>query len=364
MTLPPTPPEPAPTPRPLVVTGGWWGVLAVGVAISLCLALFIVTGLGRNMRSPPVLLTALTTVLPYLFAGVLAAVFGLWALAPDRKAFPIVLALVLIIGAVLWGPAVASWPEDAQGDAVRVASWNVRRLWGGSDAADPVECVLETLKEIDADVIALQEVSALELKQVREGLDLECVQTDYLRTGDANGGGLAVCVRGDEWTLRNGSPARFSEKHNWHYVFAEVGRGDHVFNMLSVHLQPYRLKSRAINEVSGVSERQGSQSAELLRRVQRFQDPTVLAGDFNSTRDAAIHVSIRDSMADAFEAGGSGFGSTFQLMGWLPIRIDHVYVSDAFAVSQAKIPTRDCSDHRPVVTDLTLRAAPTGTAGD
>lgn len=357
MSLPPADPPEAPVPEPKPpLTGGAVGLGLVVIAAVLVVALLVTTGLGRYLRSPPVALTAMITVLPYLYGVVLAAIFGLWALVPDRRAMPALLGAVLLVGAILWGPALASWGDGAAGLPVRVASWNVRRLWGGPDDSQPAgQCVIETLREVNADVLALQEVSRDELVELRRALDLHCVQTDYLRRGDANDGGLAVCVREESWALHSGTPARFDDQHNWHYVFAEIERQGQVFNILSVHLQPYRLKTRGINAASGVAERQGNQSAELLRRVQRFRDPTVLAGDFNSTRDAAIHVAIRDTMTDAFEAGGTGFGSTFQLMGWLPIRIDHVYVSDAFAVREAQILNKGCSDHKPVVTDLVLK---------
>ena len=335
--------------------GGALGPVLVVLALVLVGTLIAVTGLGRAVTAAPIPLTALVTVLPYLYAALLAVLFGLWALAPDRKVLPGLLATVLVLGAVLWGPAIASRGETSAGLPVKVASWNVRRLWGGPEGDEPLTCVQEVLADIDADVISLQEVSARDVATLSQALDLECVHTDYLGRGDPTDGGLAACVRRGAWKLHSGQAARFVPGHRWHYVFAEFEREGRIFNLLAVHLQPYRLAAGGLAQAADVPERQGDQSAELLRRVGRFKDPTVLAGDFNSTRDAALHVALRSPLTDAFERGGSGLGASFHLFGWLPIRIDYIYVTDTFAVQESRIVPRDCSDHRPIVTDLVLR---------
>jgi endonuclease/exonuclease/phosphatase (EEP) superfamily protein YafD len=326
------------------------------VAAALVLALLAVTGAGRSLRSPPIPLTAPITVLPYLYGIVLAVVFAVWAAVPDRRIPPALLVVVLVVAAALWGPSLAGWGETAAGEPVRVVTWNVRRLWGGVDDDDDARaCVVDVLEGLAPDVLSLQEVSRRDIGFLQVSLDLECVHTDYLGTGDPTVGGVAVCVRGDRWRLHSGSGARFVPDKEWRYVFAEVAHEDRVFNVLAVHLQPYRLAAGGLEEAAGVSASQGDQSAELLRRVGRFKDPTLLAGDFNSTRDQALHVALRTPLTDAFEAGGRGFGPTIHLMGWLPIRIDYIYASDDFAVQAAEVLSRDCSDHRPVVADLVLR---------
>lgn len=353
-------PEPDPSPVDGVYVrprrGGRLGPVIAALAFALVVALMAATVLGRTVTAAPIPLTALVTVLPYLYAAAVVALFALWSAAPDRRTLPAMLAAVLVLAGVLWGPAMASRGSEADGMPVRVVTWNVRRLWGGPDSTSPpAQCVVDTLTEIDADVLSLQEVSARDLDAVSSALDLTCVQTDYLGTGDPTDGGLAACVRGDRWSLHSGQAARFVEGHAWRYVFAEVIQDKRIFNVLAVHLQPYRLAAGGLAQASEVPARQGDQSAELLRRVGRFQDPTVVAGDFNSTRDAALHVSLRAPLVDAFEQGGSGLGATFHLLGWLPIRIDYVYVSDDFSVARSHIVPSDCSDHRPVVTDLVLR---------
>lgn len=354
-TLPPAPDvtDRAPITRR---TGGTVGAVLVALSIALVALLLGITEAGRWVRSPPIPLTAVVTVLPYVYGVVLVVLFGVWAAVPDRRLPPLLLAAVVIVAGVLWGPSLAGWGESAAGEPVRTVTWNVRRLWGGAeDGGDPAACVIDTLRELEPDVLSLQEVSRRDVAALEMALDLECAHTDYLGIGDPSVGGVAVCVRGDHWTLHSGAGARFVPSEDWRYVFAEVAHDDRVFNVLAVHLQPYRLWAGGIDESFDVPAQQGDQSAELLRRVGRFRDPTLVAGDFNSTRDQALHVALRTPLTDVFETGGRGFGPTIHLLGWLPIRVDYLYASDDFAVHTAEVLARDCSDHRPVVADLVLR---------
>ena len=63
---------------------------------------------------------------------------------------------------------------------------------------------------------------------------------------------------------------------------------------------------------------------------------------------------MRGYLTDTFEQAGWGLGPTARAGGWLPMRIDYVYASEALAVRGAMQPSWSCSDHRPVITDLVL----------
>jgi len=336
-------------------TGGWIGGLLVALSLLLVGALFGATWAGRITRAPPTLLTSIVTVLPYVYGGVLAVLFAVWSAIPDRRTPPVLIALTAAVAAVLWGPAFPAWPEPQAGAELRVLTWNVRRLWGGpNDGGDPAACVIDVLREAHADVVSLQEVTARDAQRLEQELGLQCVQIDYLGTGEPTAGGVAACVRPDGWDFRSGSQARFVPDRAWRYAFLELERDERIINVLAVHLEPYRLAAGGLQHAASVSAAQGDQSAELLRRVTRFRDPTVLAGDFNSTRDAALHVALRGLLRDAFEIGGRGFGPTFFLFDRIPIRIDYIYVTREFAVQTSRVLPVDCSDHRPLLTDLAL----------
>lgn len=352
-----TGPDPSsPPPRALGRVGGGLA-LASGVAV---VALLAVTAVGRVDRAPPNWLIVVVTFLPYLYAAALAWLFALWTAAPDRRSVPALLAVVAVAAGGQWGLSWASRPQQAEGDALRVMTWNLRRLWGGpGDGGDPMACAIAAIRAADPEVLTLLEVSRADLDALGPALAMDCAHATYRSGGGRTKGGLAVCARGGAWTLRSGEGQRFVDPSDWHYVFAEVARGERVVNVLAVHLRPYELAMNDWLEVgregSEVVAAQSDQAAALLDRMGRLKDPTVVAGDFNSTRDAALHAGLRRHLTDSWERAGLGFGGTVRLGGWAPLRVDFVYASRDLAVGRARVPEAGCSDHRPVVTELVLR---------
>jgi endonuclease/exonuclease/phosphatase (EEP) superfamily protein YafD len=335
--------------------------------LGLLVTLWLVTVAGRLVRAPPVFVSVLVTFLPYLYATMASWAFVLWCALPDRRLPPGLLAACVGSGLWLWGPA---WPAavPAEGEPLRLMTWNVRRLWGGQDPRDPAQCVIETIRAEDPDVLTLLEVSEADLDALSSTLGLTCVQTDYMGEGGPGLGGLATCVRGGRWGLGRGWPQRFVDDEDWFYVLAEIVRAERTVNLLAVHLHPYGFAATRLRDLGqgeplvrlnrtgpGVVRTQGAQSVALLARVAGFRDPTIVAGDFNSTRDTALHAALRHDLVDVWEQGGSGFGGTVRFLDWLPLRVDYAYVSDAIAVVRTWVPTAACSDHRPVVTDLLVR---------
>lgn len=349
--------------------------MATGAGVALVVALWIVTLAGRSLRAPPFAVSVAVVLLPWLYAVVCAALFALWSAVPDRRVPPMALAAAAFTALALWGPGRSPDPPEADTE-VRVLSWNVRRLWGGGDALGrPAEiaaaraCVTEAIGARNPDVLVLLEVTRADVDRLAGTLGLDCAHTDYEGEGDTDQGGLAVCARG-EARLRSGGARRFVDREPWNYLFAEIEKGGRVFNVLGVHLYPYgfettglfgRLRSgdpAALAEVSArgqsIARGQADQSAALVAVASKLKDPTIVAGDFNSTRDGWLHVALRQRMTDAWERAGKGPGSTVDLLGWLPLRVDYVYAGAGVAVHAASVPAETCSDHRPVSADLSI----------
>lgn len=337
----------------------------VGLALTVAswvgaVALVALSVVGKTDRAPPNWLILFVTFLPYLYGLFVAWLFALWTAAPDRRSVPAALSLVCVAALVQWGGAWVSLRRDLEGDELRVMSWNLRRLWGGpDDGGDPTTCAIDAIRAADPDVLALLEVSKIDVGAIGSALGLDCAHATYRSGGGKTKGGLAVCVRGGDWVLRSGEGQRFVDPKDWHYVFAEVERAGRVVNVLAVHLRPYELAMNDWLEVgregSEVVAAQSDQAAALIDRMGKLRDPTVVAGDFNSTRDAALHVDLRRHLADAWERGGNGFGGTVALGGWAPLRVDYVYASEELGVGRARVLDAGCSDHKPILTELVLR---------
>jgi endonuclease/exonuclease/phosphatase (EEP) superfamily protein YafD len=345
-------------------TGGRLGG-AVSVLLWLLVAavLALIVG-GRIVSAPPTPIAACIVFLPYGAALLAVLVVLGWILFPDRRSIPAALLMLGAISAAVWGPRWGGDGPAVEGTQVRVMSWNLRRLWGGpEDGGDAFQCATAAIEEIQPDVLTLLEVSAEDIKKLQTAVPgLACVQHSYTELGGPKTGGLATCTRGEVWRLKGGEAQRYVEHQ------------DRVFNVLAVHLSPYQYVAKKLRvsmeelkrgepsklvdlseQAEGVVRGQADQSAALLSRVNRFADPTVLAGDFNSTRDSALHASLRRKLKDAWEVGGLGFGGTVHLFEYVPLRIDYVYASQEFQVRDTVVPVLGCSDHRPVVTNLTLK---------
>ena len=350
----PPPPHDATAPAP---SKGRFGT-CLTVLLGLCFGLLILlTAACDWISTAPAALTAVATIMPYLWA-VFAALTPALLLSSHQRFVRAVVIGILIIGWIAsWGRAWMAWPAaTTEDEPLRVMSWNVQRLgYATSTSAPRFRCVVDAIEAADPHVLALLEVTAKDIARLSPQLDLSCEHIDYLGTGKTNTGGLAACTRGGDWKLARRAPRRFVDDSSWFYMFAELERGDRVFNLLAVHLQPYRLALGGSDELA-VARAQSAETDALLLRLSKLRDPTIVAGDFNSPRDTSVHHAMRQHLTDAWEQAGWGPGQTVRLFDILPMRIDYIYTTDSFGVNHAEIPPVDwtCSDHRPVVTHLSL----------
>jgi len=332
------------------------------------LGLLVLTLLGREVHAAPPGLALGVLLLPYLYAGVGVLGVVLWVAFPDRRETPVILGVGVLAAFFTWAPDGSRTDSTVEGEDVRLVSWNVRRLWGDpEDERDATACVAQTLRDLDPDVIHLMEVSVRDVRGLQKLLPMACVHAPYRAAGGPVQAGIASCVRGGRWTLQGGGGVRYVDTKDWHYVMAEVGREGVVFNALAVHLTPYKLGllnpglgdfapgSALQGRLARTFKAQGDEAVALLERVGGFEDPTVVTGDFNSTRDTALHVGLRRYLTDVWETAGEGRGATADALGWLPLRVDFVYATpEGIQAQKTQVPAVRCSDHRPVVADLTV----------
>lgn len=95
---------------------------------------------------------------------------------------------------------------------------------------------------------------------------------------------------------------------------------------------------------------------KLLRRADELGDrPTVIAGDFNATRE---HGPIRRLSDHGYRSGtdivGAGWQPTYPANSWLPpmIEIDHVFVNDPLTVTSIDTITVGGADHLGLLTHV------------
>lgn len=350
MTAPP--PEPDAAGRP--VRAGHGVVAAVGACVASSAWVLLV---GRSVEAPPSLLVLVLVVSPLWTLLVALVATGLVARTPLDVRLWGLLAVQLALWCGVWGRAWWAAPAPMASDSVRVMAWNVQRLgFEDADAGPRLACVVDAVGEADPDLVSFMEVSSRDVARLSAALDLTCEHIDYRGTGGDSRGGLAACARGPGWRLGRSGPRRFVDSSDWYFVFSELVRADghQVVNLISVHLQPNSLDLTGPGSLGAVAETHHAEAEALLGRMGGLQDPTVVAGDFNSTRETPLHGALREHLVDVYEQAAWGPGVTVTAAGVLPLRVDFIYATADLPATGAWIPAVDCSDHRPVVADIAL----------
>ena len=294
------------------------------------------------------------TFLPYLVLPPVAAAVGWLCARRFRRALPGLAMLVLFL--TLYGRQLRPWRggDRRPADAV-VMSYNVEGSKGGADA------VAAVIGGARPQILALQEVFPPDepdgLLALLDGRGYRCEQAPYYRRGRV---GLAVCVQ-PPFRIVQATRRQYHRDGRWSYLFAELDDGERRWNVVVPHLLAHNLSEAdafgdlrgALRRVAATSSWHRQEVSALLRLIAGFADPTVMAGDFNSTPEQNLHARIRRHMLDAHRERGFLLGGTRRY--FVPVRIDYVYASRDFEVVSARVGPGGASDHRPVIAGLRVR---------
>ena len=362
---------------------GWMGLGGITLASLVQLGL----------TSPSPLFSLIIVILPYLYLlGGMYYAFG-WCFQTLRPQLLIPSVTLALGGLLLWPPTWVfnryfhSPPALSQTDhPFRVVSWNVKRMGElekvkslrarQKEYQKSLQCVSETLKPLSADFILLQEISKSRLHDLKKSLKLSCHHVDYYGTGRTHRGGLGICIPHQKnWKFNYVHDVRLPDR--WRALLVEVesrSNVQHRFNLINVHFLPTGIGARdlkkAVNDLAqgsskalgslfshllDVLQRQEDQAQQLLEKMSRFKDPTILVGDFNSPPSTIVHQSLRPKWVDTWHHVGESFGATRYFGNWIPFRVDFIYsLAGAFIPRLSKVVGSRCSDHLPLFSDFTL----------
>jgi endonuclease/exonuclease/phosphatase family metal-dependent hydrolase len=228
---------------------------------------------------------------------------------------------------------------------LKVASYNMRKAIGTDRRRNP-ERVLQVLREIDADVVALQEAD-------RRFGNRAAVLTNHLleEHGDwkpvgINMRALSMGWHGNALLVRKSAeivacePVHLPALEPRGAVMADVRIGRHVVRVVGMHL-----------DLSGLWRRKQAHAilAHVAASTHRY--PTVMMGDLNEWSRAAG--CLRDFGADfRFAETGPSFHARRPVA-----RLDRIMVSREFAIRDCGVhssaASRVASDHLPIWAELT-----------
>ena len=272
-----------------------------------------------------------------------------------RRTLVILLLPTLLFFVLSYGVVFVPRPVQAAADDFRLMTYNLKAQFRDLDAA------LAVIRDSDADVIALQEVTVemaarieAELIEVYPYQALQAQSYDQVL-------GQAVLSRypvlEDEYWRLNLSAQRVALDKDGQAVTLY-----NVHPMMPIQPRGFIMRSEDIGDI--------------LARAAGDTGPVLLAGDFNMSDQSDDYRQVAALYGDAYRAAGWGMGFTFPadlpffgggmdqppaVVRHFPplVRLDYVFHSDHFAPLMAHVLTNPGgSDHLPVLVTLAFNQGP------
>jgi endonuclease/exonuclease/phosphatase family metal-dependent hydrolase len=234
---------------------------------------------------------------------------------------------------------------DPKGDAVKIVTYNVHKC-RGMDGRTLVRRIAEVLGQIDADIVALQEVFASELGRSSQveiiaetlGLEIAFGRTRYL---DGRPYGNAILSR---WPIRATSSfsLRWTRREQRGCVRADIETPLGLVHVFNIHMGTSYFERR--HQIRGFVNQDQLQND--------LGGPRVLVGDFNEWVSGLTTKVLREK----FESLNMELHIRRKRSypGLLPfLHLDHVYFERPLHIEQAELirtrKARVASDHLPLV---------------
>ena len=335
-------------------------------------------------------------IFPYLFLALLIMMLFCLLFKRTRLAIAGLIAIVISIpsiGLIIGLHFSGSFTPTKDSTTLRVMSWNVRRFTPyNKDYFDPknnnLKDIIEEVVKYQPDVLCLQEFytgpskKRKNLELFRDSLGYPYVSIENITNGGARSQSGTVIF------------SRFPFAKTYVYqlpdayataaedpVAADILVGKDTIRVITFHLQSYGFLNRDYEDLYKIKNQEdqglrasknifrkmqyafslrGVQSDMIKREVTRSPLPTVVCGDLNDVPNSYAYQTVRGNMKDAFLEKGAGLGKSFisgrsKFLTWLPtLRIDYIFTSSVFEVTQFRMVTRKLSDHRGLITDLKL----------
>lgn len=144
-------------------------------------------------------------------------------------------------------------------------------------------------------------------------------------------------------------------------IWADVVINTDTVKIINVHLKSYNFdKTSRLNKFRSIRSALIARSyhAKLIRKfIERSYYKVILCGDFNETPHSYVYQTLSDSLNNAYEQAGLGYGYSYRFIG-MPVRIDHIFADPSIAFGHYRTHYEiTLSDHFPIETSIVLPAS-------
>ncbi|WP_029034777.1 endonuclease/exonuclease/phosphatase family protein [Salinimicrobium terrae] len=245
-------------------------------------------------------------------------------------------------------------------NVLKILTYNVRQFnqYGWADDVDIPRKIAAFIEEEDADVVAIQEYFK------GEGDIANSFKHKYIKLKQENAEfGLAIFSK---YPIINSGSLDFPTTSNNNSIFADIVKNGDTVRVVNVHFQSFGVKPSLETIEKEQSKRvflgMGQTFVRQQRQMMLVKDlvfnsphPSIVVGDFNNTAYSYIYQELRElGFNDAYKEAGNGFGKTFELFEFLPLRIDFILPEESLEILTFANHEVPFSDHFPITATVKL----------
>lgn len=301
------------------------------------------------------------------------AVFLYWLVQKSRLAFIPIIAILFNFNYIL---SIFQFntqsPVSINEKNIRIATYNVGafRSWEKNDTQTEIAQYIRTQ---NADIVCLQEykdIPRLTADSLAAYMGLPYYAINYLsRNGYANYGSAIFSRYPVIAYQKIDIPSETNDA-----MWADIKIGNDTIRIFNCHLQTTNfnrsqkhLHQQLLNKQPDFQHlfsvyrelkqnfKQRAAQAEIIRQqTDTTPYPIIICGDFNDPPLSYTYHTVKGKLKDSFRENGQGYGYTFRGIKKI-LRIDFILYSPAFKGIHYQSPPLLWSDHKPVLTDLSLQ---------
>lgn len=274
---------------------------------------------------------------------------------------------------------------EKSNEVLRIISWNVKSFDNNAKHAEHPDSIrrrmINFLKEQNADVLLLQEFVEYHNENIysntqmlRDSLGYKYYYTSkdvtyYMSYGPVEFGSAifskyplldTIKLRYTELPLPENAISGSINFNNrklrlitTHLVSMNLNKGPLVRNdeAYKKYDSAFIYGTSKFTKLKVYDQLHAKQAHHLKAFANKFGEPTIISGDFNSVPTSYTYNIVKGDFQDAFLSKGFGLGRSYNSIS-PTLRIDYVLTSRSFKVSQFYCPKINLSDHYPVITDV------------